>query len=97
MYLFRVHVIFVVLFNFNLYCGRDLCFSASVLQLYRHMTPLELLALFIAALCHDLDHPGEILYTRSTVVIFAKIHVHVHVGNDRLYHYFTYTYMCMYA
>lgn len=30
------------------------------LQLYRHTTPLELLALFIAALCHDLDHPGQL-------------------------------------
>lgn len=30
------------------------------LQLYKHTTPLELLALFIAALCHDLDHPGQL-------------------------------------
>ena len=29
------------------------------LQLYSHVTPLELLSILIAALCHDLDHPGK--------------------------------------
>jgi hypothetical protein len=30
-----------------------------LLQLNSNITPLELLAIMIAALCHDLDHPGE--------------------------------------
>lgn len=30
-----------------------------MLQLYAHLTPLEICATLIAALCHDLDHPGE--------------------------------------
>ena len=27
-------------------------------QIYQHLTPLEKLAALIAAVCHDLDHPG---------------------------------------
>lgn len=42
-----------------------LCFSKIKLivliiseQIREHMTPLEALAALVAAVCHDLDHPG---------------------------------------
>ena len=44
----------------------------SRLQLYSQITPLELLALIIAALCHDLDHPGECA---------CVLHVHVYMSH----------------
>jgi hypothetical protein len=49
-------------------------------KLYRHMTPQELLALFIAALCHDLDHPGvNQSFLLNTSSYLACIHGHTSI------------------
>lgn len=57
--------------TYTLYtCTFSVCLF--MVQLYRHTTPLELLALFIAALCHDLDHPGQLptdYYALSLVTV----------------------------
>ena len=36
----------------------------SLTQRHTSMTPLEKLAVMVAAICHDMDHPGEIAHAR---------------------------------
>ena len=43
------------------------------MQLYDQITPLELLAILIAALCHDLDHPGNTIFNVIPITILSHI------------------------
>ena len=58
----NVSIVIIIMFSFQF-------------QIYTYLTPIEILSCLLAAMCHDLDHPGvNQTYLVNTSSYLATIH-----------------------